>query len=84
MLSCSQNTPVTTQGGSDGIATIDFSGGTAPYLIEWDGPVSGSQNEALATMIDINGLSAGDYSVTITDDNGCEIECSFTINEPGL
>ncbi len=83
VLSCSQNSPVTTQGGSDGIATIDFSGGTAPYLLEWNGSVSGSQNEALAGMIDISGLSAGDYMVTVTDNNGCSLECSFTIGEPG-
>ncbi len=83
IFSCSQNAPVSAPGNSDGIATVDFSGGTAPYTIEWNGPVSGSQNEAMPGMIDINGLSAGNYSVVLTDANGCTTDCLFTINDAG-
>ncbi|KAA3636861.1 MAG: hypothetical protein DWQ02_07565, partial [Bacteroidetes bacterium] len=83
MLTCSENSPVSTQGGSDGIATIEFSGGTAPYDIQWTGPGTGNQSEPMSGMIDISGLPAGDYSITLTDANDCSTECSFTINEPG-
>lgn len=55
-------------GDSTGLASIDVLGGTLPYEINWsDNPES---------------LPAGNYSVTITDSNGCSIENDFTIEEP--
>ena len=59
--------------GSDGSATVEASGGTAPYSYLW------SDGQTTATA---SGLSAGDYTVTITDANGCETECEVTISEP--
>ena len=46
----------------DGTATASASGGTAPYLYLW----SNGQTAQTAT-----GLSAGNYSVTVTDAGGC-------------
>ncbi len=59
--------------GNDGSATVEASGGTAPYEYLW------SDGQTTATA---SGLSAGTYTVTITDDNGCETECEVTIGEP--
>lgn len=56
-------------GGADGTAILNISGGTAPYSENWGGE-------------DPNSLSAGTYSVIITDDNGCTANESVTINEP--
>lgn len=50
--------------GSDGNAIVNVTGGTSPYSYEWD---NGS-TERIAS-----GLEAGVYTVTITDDNGCEL-----------
>jgi hypothetical protein len=59
-------------GGSNGTATVQVSGGSAPYTYSWS-PSGGSQ--ATAT-----GLSAGVYVVTIQDANGCETTESFDIS----
>ncbi|WP_410503566.1 hypothetical protein, partial [Flavobacterium sp. Root901] len=55
-------TPVSCFGGSNGTATVTPSGGTSPYTYLW------SDGQTAATAA---GLTAGTYSVTITDDNGC-------------
>ncbi len=62
-------------GGNDGDIDITLSGGVGPYTYVW------SNN---ATTEDINGLTAGTYDVTVTDDLGCTATGSFTIGEPTL
>ncbi|MFN0015932.1 MAG: HYR domain-containing protein [Saprospiraceae bacterium] len=52
-------------GGSDGTASANPSGGTAPYSFAWSGG---------ATKPTIDGLSAGLYTVTVTDSHGCTAE----------
>jgi hypothetical protein len=51
--------------GNDGTATVTATGGTAGYTFAWDA-AAGSQTTATAV-----GLTAGTYTVTITDANGC-------------
>ncbi|WP_297337902.1 PKD domain-containing protein, partial [Algoriphagus sp.] len=66
-------THVTCNGGSDGSINVVPSEGVAPFTYEWDhGPSSAM----------VNGLSAGTYSVKITDANGCTITESIEITEP--
>lgn len=62
-------------GGSNGTATISIeSGGVAPFTYVWsDGGFTGNEG---------TGLSAGDYTVTVTDAIGCSGMISFTITEP--
>jgi gliding motility-associated-like protein len=59
--------------GSDGQITAMGSGGTPPYTYQW----SDGQNSVIAT-----GLTAGTYSVTTTDFNGCTVSASATVAEP--
>ncbi|MBK8470746.1 MAG: SprB repeat-containing protein [Sphingobacteriales bacterium] len=70
---CSK-TDVTTNGGADGTASVSASGGTSPYTYLWN---------TGATTQSISGLTAGTYSVTVTDANGCTDECTTTVQEPG-
>ncbi len=60
-------------GDTDGQVTASATGGTSPYTYSWN--TGGTA--ALET-----GLSAGTYSVTITDNNGCWDSASVTLTEP--
>jgi len=74
MSSTTSQTNIACNGGSTGIATVNVSGGTAPYTYSWS-PSGGTA--ATAT-----GLSAGTYTVTVTDANGCTLTRTFTITQP--
>lgn len=64
---------VTVNGGSDGGATASATGGTMPYTYSWSNT---------ATNASITGVTAGTYSVTITDANGCTDSANSVITEP--
>uniref|UniRef100_UPI003F6AD33D PKD domain-containing protein n=1 Tax=Polaribacter sp. TaxID=1920175 RepID=UPI003F6AD33D len=55
---------------NSGSIDLEVSGGTAPYTFLW------SNNEITE---DLNDIPQGDYSVVITDINGCSIERQFNI-----
>lgn len=61
------------KGGSDGQAEFNTTGGTGAYFYQMDG-----------NNTDPNGLAAGMYNVSVTDDNGCVAVSSFTISEPEM
>lgn len=65
--------PVSTDGGSDGTATANVSGGVGPYTYLWSNG---------GTSSTITNLSYGIYTVTITDANGCIRLGSVVVNEP--
>jgi|GEM_PF-1834876 len=67
-------TDVSCNGGANGTASVSVSGGTAPYTYSW-APSGGTA--ATAT-----GLVAGTYTVTITDNNNCQITRSVTVTQP--
>lgn len=60
-------------GGSNGSASLNVSGGTPPYTIAWN---TGDNTQ------NINNLSAGTYSVVVTDANGCTANNQVVITEP--
>ena len=59
----------------EGTATVNVSGGTAPYTITWtsaDGSITGSGIKNVAGNYVITGLEGGhEYCITILDSNGC-------------
>ncbi|MCH8319213.1 MAG: T9SS type A sorting domain-containing protein, partial [Bacteroidetes bacterium] len=57
---------------NNGTATISVSGGTSPYTYEWN-------NDTSLTDSVLMGLSAGVYTVTVTDNNGCILVNSVTV-----
>ena len=64
---------VSCNGGNDGEATAAASGGTATYSYSWN---------TGATTATASGLTAGIYTVTATDANGCTATDTVQIDEP--
>ena len=64
---------VTCFGGSDGTATVYPSFGWGTYSYMWNN----TQTDATAT-----GLSAGIYTVTVSDGNGCSVTANATVTQP--
>jgi gliding motility-associated-like protein len=58
----------------DGEVTANGSGGTAPYTYIW--------NPGLVSSQSLTNLAGGSYTVTVTDNNGCFISETVTINQP--
>jgi gliding motility-associated-like protein len=54
-------------------------GGVSPYTYNWDGPGSYT-----GTGNNISSLYQGNYSVLISDDNGCEITTGIYLNQPDI
>ncbi|MEZ4893192.1 MAG: SprB repeat-containing protein [Saprospiraceae bacterium] len=52
---------------------MSVSGGTSPYTYNWSNG---------ATTQDIDNLSAGTYTVTVTDANDCSATISATVTQP--
>lgn len=59
------------EGGNNGTATVVVAGGTEPYIISWS---QGAGNTSTVT-----GLDAGNYTATVTDDNGCIATSTVTV-----
>jgi hypothetical protein len=61
-------------GGSNGAINLTPSGGTGPYTFNWlpSGP----------TTEDRTGLTAGTFTVQITDVNGCTVTVTATVTQP--
>lgn len=67
-------TPVSCFDEANGSIDIEISGGTMPYDIDW--------NNGFSDLEDIFNLSADQYMLQITDDNGCIINTSFELENP--
>ena len=64
--------------GELGGINLDLQNGTAPYLVSWAGPESGS-SVFLSDQIEILNLASGTYSITVEDLNGCNTEGQATL-----
>lgn len=62
-------------GDNNGIASVSVNIGTAPFSYLW------SSGEITET---ISNLTAGDYTITVTDSNNCPISATVNITQPDL
>ncbi len=69
----SGTTNISCFGGANGAIDLNASGGTPPYTYAWsNGAATG----------DLSGISAGTYTVTLTDAHGCTALHSATLTQP--
>ena len=67
------STDVTCAGDANGTASVTVSGGTPGYTYDWGSGPAGPT---------VNNLAGGNYTLTITDAQGCQITRNIVINEP--
>lgn len=67
------NNAISQFGGSDGILSVTVESGMAPLSYLWN---------TGATSATISGLGSGNYSVTVTDANGCTCTSDYDLNGP--
>jgi len=66
---------VTCNGMGDGTAVVSVTGGTGPVELTWSNGDEG---------VSVDGLSAGIYTVIVSDANGCTLSESIAITEPQI
>ncbi len=70
-------TPITCNGACDGSISVVVTGGIQSYSYQWSPAPPGDP-----TLPAITGLCAGDWTVTVTDANGCTLSQAFTLTDP--
>ncbi len=79
LLLVAQWQPIACHGQATGAIAVTPQGGQPPYSVLWDGPgATGS------TQTELHQLTAGTYSVTLTDARGCTQIQSYTLTQPSL
>jgi len=76
-VSALSQTNVSCFGGSNGAASVSVSGGTTGYTYNWTpGNPTGDGTAS------VTGLTAGAWTCTVTDANGCTASQNFTVTQP--
>ncbi|GAB5525303.1 MAG: hypothetical protein Roseis2KO_31750 [Roseivirga sp.] len=71
---------------NNGSVTVDMAGGTPAADGAYQYTLTGNGRNSTGTDVlpSLNDLTAGSYTITITDENGCEVSSDFVVNEPSL
>ncbi len=64
-------------GGNEGFINLSLSGGVEPLSISWSGPDGFSSSQP-----SVENLAAGAYELTVLDQNGCQINRTYNLQEP--
>lgn len=72
--------PISCNGACDGSVTVDVVGGTGAYSFVWVDAL----NNVVGNTATASGLCAGDYTVTVTDELGCEVTETYNVAEPDI
>jgi hypothetical protein len=75
----SSATPVAVCPGQNVNLQTTYGGGQTPYAISWTGPAGFTSSNASPVLTNCQATNAGNYTVTITDNNGCTGLSSATL-----
>lgn len=82
-IALSSQTDIACFGGATGSATVTASGGSAPYNYTWANTGGTVHTDTgISTPSTANSLTAGNYTVTVTDNNGCSSTQNVIITQP--
>lgn len=73
LVAATANADVLCFGGATGAVDLNISGGDGTYTVEWDNGKTGPNIASLRT---------GNYTATVTDGLGCQINVTVTIGQP--
>lgn len=73
LLTLANQTEVSCVGLCNGLLSVNAAGGTPVYTFNWDNGITTPEN---------TDLCAGNYSVSLTDANGCQVTDNFHVLEP--
>ncbi|MBI3134891.1 MAG: T9SS type A sorting domain-containing protein [Bacteroidetes bacterium] len=73
-------TDVTCNGDADGAIYTTLSGGSSPYVIDWDNDGTGDNDDS----DDITGLTGGSYTLSVSDAAGCTAQLIADVIEPAV
>jgi gliding motility-associated-like protein len=62
-------------GSTNGSASVTVNGGTSPYSYNW--------NPNVGSTSSVNNIAGGDYSIQVTDANGCQQSLNLTVTTSG-
>ncbi len=66
----------------DGRVWVTINGGTGPYRLSWSGPIS-NYIDLSSNGYSIEGLIAGNYTISVSDKHNCSFEQYITIRNTG-
>ncbi len=64
--------------GNEELELIALPSGVAPYTYAWSGPNGFMSTDSIATILNITSAASGNYTLQITDANGCTSEIAST------
>jgi gliding motility-associated-like protein len=80
IIGSANSTDVSCFGAVTGSVSVSVTGGTSPYNYSWQN----SQTLYASNSATINNVPADNYTVVVTDNNGCTFSASTTVNQPPL